>query len=87
LTKGQHFWDLMSHLVETLYATHPSERLGLCRPILAEEFPHLNRPSIQKLENTVLRLVAWMCEMDKRERIEQDEKATERDLVRTNDLP
>jgi hypothetical protein len=58
----------MKDMVDILYATAPGERLGLVRPILEEEFIHLNGPMIEKLENTALRIVAWMCEQDSYER-------------------
>jgi len=66
-TRGRRFWDLYQHLVDTLYATIPGERLGLCRPLIAEEFPQLTNPQIERLENHVLRMVAWMCEHDTQE--------------------
>lgn len=63
-TQGAKLWHTMKDLVDILYATEPGERLGLVRPILEDEFPHLTGPYTEKLENTALRLVAWMCEQD-----------------------
>lgn len=63
-SEGQRLWRTLKELVDILYATDPEERLGLVRPILRDEFSHLNTPYIERLENTILRIVAWMCEQD-----------------------
>ncbi len=64
VTKGQALWYVLRDLVDVIYATEPSERLGLCKPILLEEFPDLYPPHAESLENIVLRIVAFMSERD-----------------------
>lgn len=63
-TQGERYWSLVKDLVDIIYATHPNERLGLCEPILQEEFPYLTKRTIESTSNTILRFVVWMCEND-----------------------
>lgn len=63
-SQGQKAWRVISQLVETLYATDPSERLGLVEPVLEDEFPYLTRQTLDATANTIYRLVAFLCEHD-----------------------
>ena len=54
------FWDLYAQLVELVYATVPAERVGIVRPFLEERYGPTNSDVYHKIENHVLRTVAWM---------------------------
>lgn len=90
VTKGQELWYVLHELVDIIYATTATERLGLCKPILLDEFPEMYPPNAEKLENIVLRVVAFMCERDAAERTRQktmDGTRISRAPVREADVP
>lgn len=89
MTKGQELWHILRSLVDIIYATTATERLGLCKPILLDEFPEMYPPNAEKLENIVLRIVAFMCERDAAERTRpetMDSRRASEPRVREADL-
>lgn len=90
MTKGQELWYVLHSLVDIIYATTATERLGLCKPILLDEFPEMYPPNAEKLENIVLRIVAFMCERDAAERTRpktMDSGRASEPQIRETDLP
>lgn len=56
------FWCLFQDCVEVTFATDPGERLGTVRDAMIRRFGTINSPTWERVENTVLRVVAWMEE-------------------------
>lgn len=56
------FWGLFQDCVEVTFATDPGERLGTVRDAMINRFGTINSPTWERVENTVLRVVAWMEE-------------------------
>jgi hypothetical protein len=54
------FWALYAQLVEMVYATVPAERVGIVVPYLEDRYGLTNSDVYRKIENHVLRTVAWM---------------------------
>ena len=60
------FWTLFSQCVDVVYTTEPPERIGLVRTAMIDRFGPINSPTWERVENTVLRIVSWMCEFEDR---------------------
>ena len=58
------FWELYQELVLMVYATVPEERLGIVVPILVERYGPRRTSTYRRIENHVLRTVAWMEGLD-----------------------
>ena len=61
------FWDLITQLTALVYHTEASERLGTVFDFLNEAYPDITRPTKQRIENHVLRTVAWIEYFEDRE--------------------
>jgi len=60
LLKNNKFWDVWKLIVEEVYLTTPSERIQMGSDMLQLYYPDLSRAQAERMENSVLRVVAYM---------------------------